>query len=249
MNDQPEKIAVITGAAQGLGYAIAEKLAQRARCILLDISADVVDVAGNLPGAQGVVTDVADEASVGRTFQRIEREFGRVDILVNNAGIHPRGEAGDITILDHISVGDWEKVLRVNLTSMFLVTKATLPLMRPLGWGRIVNMSSRTARAFTGTSSVSYATAKAGIIALTRQVAGTEGKYGITANVLAPGSVRTPLTSDGGEAGIAIRAARTVVGRIGEPEDVAALVAFLASDEAGYISGATIDINGGSLMI
>lgn len=243
------RVAVITGAARGLGYAIAERLSQNANCVLLDALPEVESAATALPGAIGIVADVADEASVASAVERIADRFGRVDILVNNAGIHPRTEIGGIQGIDELSVTDWDQILRVNLTGMFIVTKAVLPLMRKGGWGRIVNMSSRTGRAYTGTSSMAYATAKAGVIALTRQVAGSEGPNGITANCIAPGSIRTPMTDDGGEAALAARIARTVVGRIGEPDDIAAAVAFLASDEAGYISGATLDINGGSLML
>lgn len=241
-----QQVAVITGGARGLGLAIAKRLSARARCVLLDTNPAVVDA---LPGALGLVVDVSNEAAVADAMERVAHDYGRLDILVTCAGIHPRTEAGALLSIDDVTLAEWEHVLRVNLTAMFLTIKAALPLMRAGGHGRIVTISSRTGRAYTGTSSMSYATSKAGIIALTRQVAGEEGRHGITANCIAPGSIRTQMTSDGGEAGIALRAARTVVGRIGEPGDIAAAVDFLASEEAGYITGATLDVNGGSLMI
>ncbi|EPX75820.1 SDR family NAD(P)-dependent oxidoreductase [Salipiger mucosus] len=244
------RVALITGGAQGLGLAIAERLSRHARCVLLDMHPEVAEVAASLPGgAMGLRADVSDEAGIAAAIARVEQECGRLDILVNNAGIHPYGSVEDIAQFDSVSLEDWQRLLQINLTGMFIVTKAALPLMRRGGWGRIVNMSSRTGRTYTGTASIAYATAKAGVIALTRQTAGIEGPNGITANCIAPGSVRTPLTSREGEEGIARRAARTVVGRIGEPSDVAATVAFLASEDAGYITGATIDVNGGSSMM
>ena len=244
-----DKVALITGAARGIGLAIAARLARDARCILVDTSSDVTEATDKLPnGALGVVADVSDETEVANVFARIWADYGRLDILVNNAGIHPRGTGDDPASLDAVTLADWDRVLGVNLTSMFIVTRAALPIMRCGGYGRVINMSSRTARGFTGTASVSYTVSKAGVIALTRQIAGTEGRYGITANCIAPGSVRTPMAIDDDEDGIAARAARTVVGRIGEPEDIAAIVAFLASDESGYITGATIDVNGGASM-
>lgn len=249
MPERKQKVAVITGAAQGLGYAIAQELSKTCRCVLIDQTPMVEKSAKWIQDGIGIVADVSDENSIANAIQRIDKEFGRLDVLVNNAGIHPRAADGAIASIENISLEDWEQVLRVNLTGMFMMTKAALPLLRKSKAGRIINMSSRTGRAYTGTSSIAYATSKGGVIAFTRQIAGSEGKYGITANALAPGSIRSPMTSESGEAGYSLRASRTVVGRIGEPEDVATAVAFLASESSGYLTGATLDLNGGSLMI
>ena len=246
------RVAIVTGAGsqRGIGRATALRLAQE--------GADVVVGDLDLSGAEqtaaeiralgrrslAVRTDVTSEESVGGLARATLQEFGRIDILVNNAGITQPKRVPDIT------VADWEKVLAVNLKGTFLCCKAVLPTMGKQGYGRIVNMSSVSAKRGGGVfGGAHYSAAKAGILgfakALAREVAG----QGITVNSVAPGLVLTDIR--GGiesEEGQARLAADIPVKRLCRPDEIAALVCFLASEEAGYITGEDIDINGGSHM-
>lgn len=252
MNDSSCRIAVVTGGGRGLGYGIAKALAPTVHCILIDRIPDVLEAARNvtspLGAAQGIVADIGDENAVARAFERVSSEHGRLDILINNAGIHPRASDNQPLRISDIELEQWDRVLRVNLTGAFLCTRHALPPMRANKWGRVVNISSRTARLFTGTASAAYAVSKAGILALTRLTAGEEAINGITANCIAPGSIRSPMTTIDGDAGIERRAALSPVGRVGEPEEIGAAVRYLVSEEAGFVNGAILDINGGSFM-
>lgn len=247
MSESQDKVAVITGAAQGLGYAIADRLSRQARCILIDTSPKVEAAARALPGAIGLVADVGDEASIADAFDRIARDYGRLDILVNNAGIHPRTETGDLTALDRVTLADWDYVLRINLTGMFIVTKAALPLMRARGWGRIVNMSSLAARNGGGDGAVAYAASKGAIIAYTRGLAKEVAGKGITVNGLAPGLIlETPFHENfNTDAGIQGAINATPLKRGGTPADVAGAVVYFVSELGAFITGEIIEINGG----
>lgn len=246
------RVAIITGAARGLGYAIARALSPSVHCILVDVMPEVAQTATQvmspLGAAQGIVADVGAEDAVAGAIGRVTAEHGRLDILVNNAGIHPRTPDNRPIPVCDVELEQWNRVLRVNLTGAFLCSKHSLPIMRAQKWGRVINMSSRTARLYTGTASAPYATSKAGLIALTRLIAGEEGKHGITANCIAAGTIRSPMTTVDGDAGLARRAALSPAGRVGEPEEIGAAVSYLVSDEAGFVNGAILDINGGSFM-
>jgi 3-oxoacyl-[acyl-carrier protein] reductase len=226
------KTAVVTGGAQGIGAATAALLRdQGAHVVVLDLKA-----------ADGVVAcDVTDKAAVDEVFAGI----GRIDILVNNAGITRDN------LLFKMPYDEWSAVLNTNLTSMFLCCQAAQKVMVPARYGRIVNLSSRSALGNRGQAN--YAAAKAGVQGLTATLAIELGPYNITVNAVAPGYIATPMTAataervgSTAEEHQAAVADRTPLRRVGRPEEVAAVIAFLASDEASYVSGQTLYVNGGA---
>jgi 3-oxoacyl-[acyl-carrier protein] reductase len=246
------KVAVVTGAAQGLGAAIAGGLASPDRTlVLLDRSPGVEKVA-DAPSAKsgqavGLIADLADGPAVTELIRNLTSEYGRCDILVNNAGISPKAPDGTRPDLADIPVEQWERVLAVNLTAAFRLCAWALPLMKAQGWGRIVNMSSRAGRMYVPQAGAHYAATKAALIGFTRTVAGEGGPFGVTANCVAPGRIETPLTAGNPSAASmgATFKSQTPVGRMGQPIEVAAAVNYLVSDAAGFVTGAVIDVNGG----
>ncbi|MEU7870715.1 3-oxoacyl-ACP reductase FabG [Dactylosporangium sp. NPDC049140] len=226
------RTAVVTGGAQGIGAATAALLREQgAEVVVLD-----------LKGGDGVVAcDVTDRSQVDEVFAGI----GRIDILVNNAGITRDN------LLFKMPFDEWQAVLNTNLTSMFLCCQAAQKVMVPARYGRIVNLSSRSALGNRG--QVNYAAAKAGVQGLTATLAIELGPYDITVNAVAPGYIATPMTAataervgSTAEEHQAMVAERTPLRRVGQPEEVAAVIAFLASDEASYVSGQTLYVNGGA---
>ncbi|GAA2345734.1 SDR family oxidoreductase [Dactylosporangium salmoneum] len=226
------RTAVVTGAAQGIGAATAELLrAQGANVVALDLKA----------GDGVVACDVTDKAQVDEVFAGI----GRIDILVNNAGITRDN------LLFKMPYDEWTAVLQTNLTSMFLCCQAAQRYMVKARYGRIVNLSSRSALGARGQAN--YAAAKAGVQGLTATLAIELGPYDITVNAVAPGYIATAMTAataervgSSPEEHQALAAERTPLRRVGRPEEVAAVIAFLASDEASYVSGQTLYVNGGA---
>jgi 3-oxoacyl-[acyl-carrier protein] reductase len=244
------KVAIVTGAGRGIGRAIAQKLAEaKARIVVSDIdsknaqkSAEALDKEFGPSIACRV--DVSDKRSVESLIERTVKTFGRVDILVNNAGI-----MSPTRILD-ISAEEWEEVIKVNLTGPFLCTKAVLPEMKKRRFGRIVNISSSAGRSVSTLGGAHYTASKAGLLGLTRAVAKEVAPFGITVNAVCPGLIDTEMvrktTSQKELEGFL---ASFPIERIGTPEEVGDLVVFLCSDKASYITGASLDINGGDLMI
>ncbi|MBV9229123.1 MAG: SDR family oxidoreductase [Chloroflexi bacterium] len=238
-----EKIALVTGAARGLGYAIATALqASGVRVILADVSPTVNTAAETLGAAGAVQMDVAQYPAVETALTSINEQYGAPDILVNNAGL-----TTNIARTDRMKPAAWEQELAINLNGPFYLTRLVLPSMKEKGWGRIINISSTAA---TGglNRQPGYAASKAGLLGLTRTVALEFAPYGITCNAVLPGLIQTEkvaeLPHDILEAAIEhIPAART-----GKPEEVAALVTFLASPIAGYINGVAIPIDGGASL-
>ncbi len=234
------RTAVVTGAAQGLGEAIARALhARGASVVVADVNDERAEaVATSLPErARAAHVDVRDRAS----FERLLDESGRVDVLVNNAArtvFRPLWE---------IEADEWDDVLATNLRGVFFGCQVAGPRMREQGWGRILNMASISGQA-AGASGAHYAASKAGIIVLTKILAAELAPYGVTCNALAPAAVRTPVFDDLPEERLEALRQRIPVGRFGEPAEIAELAAFLCSQEAGYITGATFDANGGLLM-
>jgi len=251
-NVDTQRVVVITGAAQGIGKAIAERLtADDRRMVLIDRNEAVKETAAGLraASAEGVISDLSQPQELVQTLARIRETYGRCDILVNNAGINPKSPDGTAARMFNTSLEAWEQVLTVNLTATFLTSQWALEMMKEQGWGRIVNMASRAGRIYSAAAGPHYSASKAGIIALTRAIAGEGGPYGITANSVAPGRIATPLTmrtGAGTEAAMQKFLSDTPVGRVGEAWEVAAAVAYLASDDAAFVTGAVIDINGGS---
>lgn len=226
-----DRVAVVTGGGRGIGLAIVNALAANgARVAALDLTPPEVD------GVLGVEADVSDEDAVNAAITLVERELGPVTILVLNAGILP------LVPLEETSAELWERTLAINLTGGFLVARRTLPGMRKLGYGRVVALGAAAGKS-GGARSAAYAASKAGLMTLAKSIAAEYAPYGITANVVAPALIDTQLIGATREV-----AGRIPVGRMGTAEEVAALVAFLVSSEAGYITGEVVDINGGTLI-
>jgi 3-oxoacyl-[acyl-carrier protein] reductase len=246
VGQQQRRVALVTGGALGIGRAIALRLAADGASIAIGYHRQAADeVVAEIEALGGVACavdlDVTDRARVDAAVAEVVARLGRLDILVNNAGgllaRIPIGEMGD----DH-----WHRVLELNLTGTFYCTRAAAPYLGP--GGRIVNVSSTAAENGGGPGAAAYATAKAGLIGFTRAAAKEFGGKGITVNAVAPGFIGdTPFhaTFSSEEAQRAM-VAQTAVGRAGDPMDVAAVVAFLASPESGYVTGTVTDINGGS---
>jgi 3-oxoacyl-[acyl-carrier protein] reductase len=236
--------ALITGAGQGIGRACAEVFASRgADLVLFDRNSETLDeVAEDLGKKEGKVTavtlDLTDTDSLRSEVEKVG-STGVIDILVNNAGFDRPGTTAKI------SSEGFEEVLGIHLTVPLLLIQLLLPSMRSSGWGRIINISSIYGR-IGGKGEVAYSTAKAGVIGLTKSVAREAGQDGVTVNAVLPGLIRTPTIEK-------FMAARykdeiisdTPLGRIAEPEEVAKVIAFLASDDASYITGAALPVSGG----
>jgi 3-oxoacyl-[acyl-carrier protein] reductase len=221
--------------------------------VICDTSAEALADAQESLKPQGrnvlaLQADVSRDAEVEQLIARTRERFGAVSILVNNAGISPKhdGVKAPVTAMD---VEEWRRVLDINLTGAFRCTKACLPDMVSARWGRIVNIASQAGRTRSDIAGAHYAASKAGMMALARTVAGEAGAAGITVNSVAPGRIDTPMAQAAGAAVNAEYLRRIPVGRLGTVDDIAAAVAFLASDEAGFITGVTLDVNGGTFMV
>jgi 3-oxoacyl-[acyl-carrier protein] reductase len=226
------RVAVVTGAGRGIGQAIAETLAANGAMVAaLDLEAP------DHPGVIGIACDVADEAAVGNAFDHVERDLGTVSVLVLNAGIFP------IVPFEETTKELWDKTLAINLTGAFLCARRVLPGMREQHYGRIIAIGSSAGKSGGKKSVAAYAASKAGIMAMAKSIANEYAREGITANALAPSLIDTPMIADARDL-----MDKIPVGRFGRPEEVAALVCFLASEHAGYITGEVTDINGGFLI-
>ena len=239
----PERVAVVTGAAAGLGQAYAIRLGRAGfRLALLDLGAS--DETSTILEGMGVTAhswacDVSDWDSVESVSKSVVDYFGRSDVLINNAGIYPSSK------FDDISPADWRKMMAVNLDGTFYMCRAFVPHMRAKKYGRIVNLSSN-AGWINMVGSTAYIASKMGVVGITRGLAAEVGTDGITVNCVAPGMVSTPGTaSDGHQRWFAKLAKRQAIDRVGEVDDITGAVAFLASDDAGYITGQTILVDGG----
>ena len=242
------RTALVTGAARGLGVAIARGLAQAgARVVLTDIAMDALQaVARDLAGAGHetlvLKLDVRDESDFQRALDAANDRFGGVDILVNNAAVTPHRSIWDIT------VEEWEEVMAVNLRGVFFGCRVAARHMRPRGWGRILNVSSLAGQHASSVTGAHYAASKAGLFALTRAFAQELAPHGVTVNSLSPAAIRGPSLDELDEASQKKFVATLPVGRFGEENEVAAAAVYLASDEAGFVTGTTLDLNGGRLM-
>ena len=247
---EKDKTAVVTGAGRGIGKAIALLLARQGIQVAVnDVAAAAAEETAKeiqYHGGRAVAapSDVTQEDSVRVMVAGIVRDLGSIDILINNAGVLRPTKVVDI------SEEEWDLVINGNLKSAFLCIKHVLPIMMAKGWGRIVNLSSTAGKSFSTLGGAHYTAAKAALLGLTRHVAKESARFGITANAVCPGLIDTEMVR------------RTVnektlsqifnsfpIPRLGRPEEVAHLVSFLVSDEAAYITGASLDITGGDLMI
>ncbi|MEU9456172.1 SDR family NAD(P)-dependent oxidoreductase [Streptomyces sp. NPDC048277] len=241
------KVAVVTGGARGIGRAVATVLAARGAAVAVwDLNAEgaektVAEIQEAGGTAIAVAGDAADATAVAASAARTREELGPVAILVNNAGI-----TGYVPFTD-LGEDAWDRMIGVNLKGPFLVTKELVPDMLAAGWGRIVNISSSSAQ--TGAPAMAhYAASKGGVIGLTRALAIEYADKGITVNHVPPGFIDTPLVREG-PVDIDAVAVTMPMKRAGQPEDVAYAVAYLASEEAGYVTGQTLGTNGGRYLV
>ena len=245
------RVAIVTGAARGIGAAIARRLAADG----MAVSVVDLDEQGSARTAKEIIedggraiplgADVADEKAAGTAVQQTVAELGPVTVLINSAGIIRDN------LIFKMSASDWDSVMDVHLRGAFLMSRAAQTHMTQATWGRIVNISSTSALGNRGQAN--YAAAKAGLIGFTKTLALELGKFGVTANAIAPGFIETDMTqATATRQGIdyddwKIAVARDIpIGRIGQPEDIAAVASFLCREEAGYVSGQVIFVNGGA---
>ena len=239
------RVAVVTGAGSGIGLATARRLAQEgARVVCADFDAASGQAAADEVGGRFIRVDVAEEAQVESLYAETLNVFGSVDIAFNNAGISP---PVDDSILD-TSLDAWERVQRVNLTSVYLCCKHVIPHMRRQGKGSIINTASFVAVMGAATSQISYTASKGGVLAMSRELGVQFAREGIRVNALCPGPVNTPLLQELFAKDPA-RAERRLVhipmGRFAEAAEIAASVAFLASDDSSFVTASTFLVDGG----
>ena len=237
------KVTVVTGAGNGIGEATARRFAREGAIVVAnDVDMEqarsvVTDLQRAGARALAVAGDVTKRADVETLMHHVVAEFGRVDVLINNAGINRDAMSHKMT------EEQWDQVLSVNLKGTFLCAQAALTRMREHGWGRVVNTSSIGSLGNIGQAN--YAASKAGVIGLTRTLALEYAKYGITVNCVAPGPVMTRMLAGVPEAIREKIVARVPIGRIARPDEIAAVHAFLASDDAAYITGQVVFVDGG----
>jgi 3-oxoacyl-[acyl-carrier protein] reductase len=237
------RTALVTGAARGIGLAIAERLAADGHDVIA-LDRSVPDVHPEWSWHAG---DLADREQVA-SFVAAVQARGPVDVLVNSAGINRQKDDGARFELPEVTDTGWDLTIAVNLTAPFLLMRAFVPGMRERGWGRVVNIASRAGRTFVPASNVDYSATKAGLIGLSRMVAGESAADGVTVNCVAPGRISTPL-ADSQAADILEESLRAIPARrVGDADEIAAAVAWYASDGAAYTTGTTLDVNGGAFI-
>lgn len=242
------KLALVTGASRGIGKAIAEALGKQGCRVIgtatSETGADKISAALKEAGIEGkgMVVNVSDADSISALLEQIKAEFGQTpDILVNNAGITRDN------LLMRMKDDEWESILQTNLTSIYRLSKACLRHMTKARWGRIISVGSVVGT--TGNpGQTNYSAAKAAVIGFSKSLAKEVGSRGITVNVVAPGFIDTDMTQALADDQRDVLKQQIALGRLGSPDDIAAAVAFLASDAAGYITGETLHVNGGMNM-
>ena len=241
------RVAIVTGAARGLGRAAAMRLHERGASVAVNVrdaaraeavAREIGERAFEVPG------DVAAPDGPAEIARRTLDRFGRIDILVNNAALPLT------TRFEKISADEWRRAMEVNLTAPFLLMQAVLPAMKAQRYGRVINISSTAGRMVSTLGGAHYTTSKTGLLGLTRAAAKELGQYGITVNAVCPGMIDTELSRENASPELLDRLAKGFpVPRLGTAIEVADLICFAASERAGYITGASLDINGGDLMM
>lgn len=239
------KVALITGAGRGIGLATAKKLLNLgAKVIIADIS-NAENIASEINKDDmclGVTLDVTNVKNIKTVFSEVLSRFGKVDILINNAGICPT------TSIEEIDEDEWDHVMAVNLKGAYYCVQAVADVMKKQKYGRIVNISSTAGRGGSAVVGVHYSASKAGILGLTKALAKILGPFNITVNAIAPGTTLTEMTKTFSEESISNILNSIPLNKLGKPEYIADLLVFLVSDNAQWITGATIDINGGMFI-
>lgn len=244
------RTALVTGGGSGIGAATCRRLAAEGAAVAVtDVALGPAEAVASELDGRAFELDVRSTDSVGGAIERIESELGELGILVNNAGYD------EFAFFTQTNAELWDRVLAVNLRGVLAVTHAVLPGMQERGHGRIVNVASEAGRVGSQGSAV-YSAAKAGVIGFTKAVARESARYGITSNAVAPGPIETPLLmaapeqlGEIGERLVKGMVGNTAMRRIGQPEEVAAAVAFLASDDAAFVTGETLGVSGGLGML
>lgn len=246
-----DKVIIVTGAGQGLGAAYARKLAEEGAKVVIaeknegkgkSVAREIIDKGGS---ALAVTTDVSKEESVKALVQEVVKTYGRIDVLINNAGIVSTIK---LKPTEELTLEEWDQLMGVNLRGVFLCSKAVIPRMKAQGGGKIINISSSTV--FKGKPFyIHYVTAKAGVIGFTRALAKELGEHNIRVNCVAPGYLRTEIPRET----TSIERQKAIlnnqcVKRFGEPADILGLILYLASGESDFLSGQTINIDGGDIL-
>lgn len=241
------KIALVTGASRGIGKAIALQLSQQDCTVIgtatTDNGASAISeyLAANSANGEGFCANVADDESISKLLENINEKYGAPTILVNNAGITRDN------LLMRMKADEWNEVIDTNLGSMYRVTKACIKAMTRARWGRIINISS-VVGASGNAGQTNYSASKAGIEGFTRSLAQEIGSRGITVNAIAPGFIDTDMTKELPEQQTEALLSKIPLGRLGQPEEIASVVAFLASEKGAYVTGETVHVNGGMYM-
>ena len=245
--------ALVTGAARGIGLAISQRLIEEGFALVMLDTNDAVhaaaqDIAKHGGVVKSVVMDISDGDQVALLPEKVGVLWSSLGVLVNNAGISPKHN-GRKKNVDEMAIEEWINVIDVNLTGTFRVMQQCLPVMKKNRWGRIINITSQAARTRTVVPGAHYSASKAGITGLSRVLAGEVVAWGITVNCVAPGRIESQMTQAVGASVNSQVATMIPVGRLGLPHEVASAVAYLASKDSSYITGATIDVNGGAFML
>ncbi len=246
MADLERQTAIVTGAAQGIGRAIAFALLERgAHVALCDIRVEKLDAFAKETSAKGRVlvkkVDLSRPSEIAAFVAAVETELGGVDILVNNAGIHP------LHPILEIDDTEWDQVLSINLKAQFQFCKAVIPGMRERRYGRIINISSEAGKNGGTVAAAHYAASKGGVLAFTRNLAQQVGADGITVNAICPGRIATEMSAAVSAEENQKFIDKSIVKRLGRPEDIAFAVCYLADRRAGFVTAETMNVNGGTL--